>query len=420
MQDVTEAVKVEIEESPLPKRKGEDERYGSVLDHEHSRRQDAIRSQDGKGMLAAPIAAEMTKLSRSRSSRREQISMAQYRAELDAQTYERDGRIVGPLAPATIINLNPVWLRLSGMMRALAVPPAGYASKASQGGAVRLEHHGRVYQGHYMTIRSPKIWMSITGTHTDRSIGYDTPERAPKHLTPAGIVHQFYAQHVEGFANSQGMGGIIIFEGDIHTIEGDKLARTNNTVWVPRAEKMEVGAGYVYRMYPENFQAFFERMAQMQANYANARMTEAHSFWTTNDPLTQKQITEVDRVWARWSKDMELIETLPEWVTAKLDLKEVQSITRCLRCAKPQLNAAAVFCECGAPFNAFEAYMAGHRVPMEYLELLEGDELDQVRKEMSRRKSKFSDLVLPAPGEENEAPATKPAKSTTRRNGAQK
>lgn len=392
---------VTIELPPLPKREGEDARYGATLDNEHARRQEALRSPDGRGRLHSDIGKKVTALSRSKSARKEQILLAQYRAELEAQTYERDGRIQGPLAPATIINLNPVWLTLSGMMKQFRVPPAGFAS-ARMGGAIKIEHRGRTFSGHYMTFREAKIWMAVTGTNTDRSIGYDTADRSPKHLTPAGIAHQFFAHHVEGSANAKHMGGIIIFEGDIHTIESKKLKATSGQVWVPRREKLAVGDGYFYRMYPESFSDFLGRMLEQQAGYASTRLTEAHSFWTTNDPMQQKQITEQDRVWARWSLEMQYIKTLPDWVTQRLDMKEVQSITRCPRCSKPQLHDSAFFCECGAPFNAFDAYMAGHNVPREYLEVLEGDELKKVRAEMKRRKSKFADI--------DEPPPAKPAK----------
>ena len=82
---------------------------------------------------------------------------------------------------------------------------------------IELKYRGRTFTGSYMTISTPKVWLKTIGSTGDPT--GDRPTFSASHIPPIGIAHQFYLSYCSGTASGQRMGGIVIFQGDIHTLD---------------------------------------------------------------------------------------------------------------------------------------------------------------------------------------------------------
>ena len=185
------------------------------------------------------------------------------------------------------------------------------------------------------------------------------------------------------------MGGVMIFQGDRHTLSPSHLERSGGTIKVPKPVRL-----------PENRRAFtveerelgevVEEMFTMQSMYVNDRLHRAHSLWATNDPMQQKSVDDIDRSWARFAISLGMIDELPEWVTRNiLSGAALANVVRCPLCSKPQTDSKILLCPFDhAPYNTLQAYLAGAPVAQQYLDLLDGDELDQYAYEQARREER--------------------------------
>ena len=140
------------------------------------------------------------------------------------------------------------------------------------------------------------------------------------------------------------------------------------------------------------------RIFEQQAEYAQSRYRSANELWTTNDPMQQKQITEIDRRWARFCVDHGLLEVLPEWSYRQaLTGAQMLNVVRCPVCLKPRPSANVYLCPHDrAPYNACEAFMAGMPVPEQYLDLLQGEELEMVAREKVNREMRMKKAMADA------------------------
>ena len=190
------------------------------------------------------------KFARSPSARRRQIAVRKEVEKLQKQTFRRGDRWEGPCAPVTLINLNPVELRLFAELQRYTVPAAGKGIEV-----LSLSYKGRTFPSSYVTFRTAHVMLAHTGTQNDTLAGVDTPAMEARHVPTLGLAHQFYSHYVEGAADAQYMGGILIFEGDIHTLSKKRLEASEGYIWVPKLEITLDGLGdAVYTVEPMKLQ----------------------------------------------------------------------------------------------------------------------------------------------------------------------
>lgn len=374
----------------VPVREGE-ERFQTGLNMEDGRRKDSeiaeLRAQLKR--LEGTSANEMrTKFAASPTARKRQISARKLHERLSKETYKRGDRWEGPCAPFTVINLNPVPLTLQGELQRWTVPPAG------KGEPIEMAFRGRKFTGAYLTVRTPHIYAAHTGTANDKQSGVDMPSVEYQYITPSGLVHQFYDHYVTGAADAQNMGGIVIFEGDIRTLDPKHLARTEGTIWVPKKETTLEGYGdVVYITEPVKLVDFMEASVVMQRNYADFTIAEGHSFSNSKSEIIQNQLSNYHRTWHNFALAMGYIEEPLPWAVERMKDTPSSQAIYCPDCRNRQKDPEQYFCEnCNAPFNALKAFLAGKTVSEDRLFSYEGEELEAVLGEIKRRTAKIAML----------------------------
>jgi hypothetical protein len=385
-----------MEMPSVPMREGE-ERHRAGLELEDQRRKDAMIAELKALLKQDSAAAAQVRIAHGASERRRQVQAKREVERLRKQTYKRGDRWEGPCAPATVVNMNPLSLTLPpGIFQNLTVPPAG------KGKAFNMKFKGRSFAASYMTIDTPRLWAAHTGTETDRKSGSDMPSVEYNHITPLGQVHQFHEHFVVGTTDSQEMGGLIVFEGDIHELEPWRLDKNDGCIWVPQKEAVLEGLGdVVYTAQKESLKDYLERMLVMQRGYAERMIAAGHNYATSNSEMARNQLSNYHRLWHNFALEMGYLDAPKSWAVETLRDTPSRNLVRCPMCTTAQEREDQYFCQkCNAPFDVKAAYLAGKVVSQDWLETLEGADLEEVLVEMRRRranKAKFAvDFEVPA------------------------
>lgn len=393
MPEVQDELEVTIPVMNVPTREGED-RFQAGLNLEDSRRKESVIEELRAQLKRLEGHSEneiRTKYASSPSARRRQISARKKVEELRKLTFKRGDRWEGPCAPATVINLNPVPLRLQGELQRWMVPAAG------KGLQVDIAFRGRKFVGSYMTISTPHLWPAHTGTHNDKQSGVDMPACDYQYIPPLGLVHQFFDHYVEGASDAQGMGGVLIFEGDLHTLDADRMERNDGYLWVPKKEITLDGFGdVVYVVEPQKFSTCVERSLMVQRNYADSQISEGHSYATAQSDIQRNMLGNYHRVWHNFALEKGYIEAALPWAVERMkDSPKTQAVL-CSDCRTRQSDPEQHFCaNCNAPFDALKSFLAGKTVSPDRLTEYEGEEWEAIVAETQRRKAKIALLDLP-------------------------
>lgn len=322
-----------------------------------------------------------------RASRKRVKATLQLLARLRRETRQvGPGRWEGPLRPCTIVNFNPEWLVLEGQIRQ-KIPPAGFSDRH----VITVNYEGREFKGHYLYLTSPVVYLRAAGHIVDDLLNIDVPDMTPAYFSPHAIGCEFWAQYVEGSASSKQMGGVLMFDGDPHRLSETNLAHNNGKILVPTREMLADDPEPSYTVREVSIEEELARLFERQRAYCDLQVQVAHSLHITNDPMQQASITDTMREWARYAVSHYWMKELPEWVKARITAAGVpMSLVRCKECGTQQPSPEVFKCpKCAAPYDPFKAFMAGVVVPQAYLELLEGDELETVQREIERRRAKF-------------------------------
>ncbi len=388
----------------VPIRKGE-ERHQAALNLENQRRRDSeideMREQIAK---LTGGAAPQQKYSQSVSARQRQKALRAKADELKSLTRRQGDVWEGPCAPFTVVNFNPVRLSLQGQLQDQSVPPAGAGKR------VTFPYKGRTFVASYVTFRNPKVWPVIIGT--ENLEGFDAPSIKADYIAPMGIAHQFFSHYVVGSIDAEGMGGIVIFEGDVHILEDDRQKRTHGHIRVPLIDPELSEPGRVAYKVEERLLSDCVRDAlTVQRGYADAKIAEGHRFATSQSDEIRNQRSGIHTLWHNWALAMGYKEKAEPWASEILqDSPDIVAVF-CQRCRTKQTDPKQHFCsECNAPFDAYKTFVEAHMtVPMEFLEMYEGKQWDAIVKESRSRAAKRALL------EESDEPkrAKKPAEATT-------
>lgn len=361
----------------VPLREGE-KKFEAGLNLEDARRKDSIKEELqrqlrelGQDSAHAEIA---TKIRGGKA--------AQDRARL---IRNKTRELAGTCLPATVVNLNPVPLELTGGMDGYAIPAAGKGLAPP----IELRFRGRVFKGSYMTIRTAKVWLTPIGT-SGSAIGDPHATYDAKHIPPIGIAHNFYLNFCSGAGSGQRIGGLLIFEGTIRELEEEHLKRSGRKLKVPRGEWVEDSPGDIaYVNYPIGIEEYLARELDQQRQYAELVIAQGHAYATSQSDMERNQLSNRHRIWHNYAFEMGYITTRLSWANEKLTDSPLSKAVFCPDCHEKQGDPEQHFCRnCNAPFDALKSFLAGKVVPFAYLEVYEGEELELIIAEVQRRKAK--------------------------------
>lgn len=395
--EVQDSIEIELPRQPEPPLREGEERYRAGIALEDARRRDSRveelrRELERLAPADSTNGAIRTKYASSASARRRQIAHRKKLEELQKLTFKRGDHYEGPCAPATIINLNPAPLKLFGELQRWSVPPAG------EGLLIKLKFRNREFLASYMTIKTPHLYPVMAGTTNDKSSGVDLPTVDYQYIPPMGLVHQFFEHYVEGAADAQHMGGILIFEGDIHSLEKSMLERNEGCIWWPKKETTLEGFGdVVYVAEMRKLDHCMEQAVTMQRNFCDGRINEGHAFATSQNDILRNQLNDEHRTWHNFAVKMGYLEKPLSWAVERLrDNPSVEAVY-CPDCHSRQESPEQHFCrECNAPFDALKSFLAGKTVSPDRLAVYEGEEWEAIQAEMQRRRAKIALLEEPA------------------------
>lgn len=289
--------------------------------------------------------------------------LAQYMANridgksMRALRVEREALIMslkatGQAQPATILNFNPVTLRLDGGIE-FSVPT--FWNKAVPDKEVlTFKYRGKGYKATALTIREPRVYPQITDVKKEEDI--EVGVYAMKACKQIEIAHAFKLSYTFGSPNSSGMGGVVTFQGDKKALtlkKQDDSGNQRNVIKVP-----------TYTNLPNKTREYFteekwldEELAtalEMQKKYCQLQTQQAQTFWDQGDEH-RGNITDVHRIWHQFEMDMGWRNVAAPWITLHHDEAET-----CEGCGEPKKRATAFFChKCARPYDPLKAYMAG-------------------------------------------------------------
>jgi hypothetical protein len=256
-------------------------------------------------------------------------------------------RATGLAQPATILNFNPVPLRLDD-----AIPfkvPSIIDEAVPEGDRFVYKHLGKEHKATVMPIRDPKTYTQIKDVKEEDGVPsgmYDV--KACKQIE---IAHCFYVAYTLGMLGSAvGMGGVVVFQGLPQLLEqrGNKRLTINVPDFIRLPNKTRE-----YITQPKDFDECVARALKLQRLYCNRQTQEAQAYWDQEDQ--RGNITPVHRIWHQYEIDMGWREIPAPWVTLTNANPET-----CGGCGNAKKRAEAFFCwNCQRPYDPFKAYEAG-------------------------------------------------------------
>jgi hypothetical protein len=336
-------------------------------------------------VLALNLQQEMQARNNGRAMAALHLEMVSQRQSIEAS---------GQLHPATVLNFNPIPLRIEGNID-MTVPPCNDPIRQANQ-RLAIEFNGRVHQASYVTIRTPRFWPKTTGTTRDSQSDEDIAQHAINYLLPIGIGHQFWIHYNTGANDSNNMGGVLVFQGDRHAIEPEKLAKLGGTILVPTRTKLKNGS-HAYGTQAKELKTVLTELFTAQRIYVDRQLQEAQSLYD-GAPDERKNIHQTHRTWGQYAVDMGWRAKPPIWMTERLG-EDVEQV-KCVYCQATSERQDAHFCSsCNAPYDAYRTFMAGLVVPPAYLQVLKGEERAAVLAEIKLRREGF--------GEDEEQPTPK-------------
>lgn len=330
---------------------------------------------------------QLGKVGRSATKRRKETLDLHLRLSHETRMDPHSGRVMGPKQPCTMVNFNPVDVLLEIEGRRLTIPAAG----KFQTHQVTCQHAGRQVHGAYMKIENPILYPKTKGHETDGEFAVDVPTHEIEYHSPHAIGCTMFEQY--NSPNFKMMGGLLFFDQDIRHITDEILEANEGYIWVPERTKIGDSDVFSYSMRAVKFEEELDSVFERQRAYCDMQIQSAHALWSEEDENARKMLTDTHREWARYAVKMYWMRELPEWVTSRITAAgPITLLVKCGYCGAQQQQPDNLFCgKCNAPYDAYRAFKAGKVVPQMYLEMLEGDELAEVAKELRERRARFSE-----------------------------
>ncbi len=326
----------------------------------------------------------------------------------------------GQCRPFTVVNFNPVGMKLEGELQRYSIPSPDDSRLPSGVLRVTLDWDGRERIGHCMTIREPHVYGRNIGAswHQGGGPGDAIPQREVMHYLPVGVAYNFLEHFSPIFVtgkdgqvapppkDARKFYGVLAFEGDVHTLEKVLLEEdpARRMINVPLATVRQVGklAQRSYKSIATPLDDYLERMFHGQLRFADATISRAQQKWNGTDE-DRKDISASDRIWYRWAIRLGYA-TAPKpgektWLNELLTLAptttSVEDARReCQACRQKEPKPNTPFCpNCNAPIDTVATFMAGFPVAESWLHALPDEKWNEIAEEMERRKARAGGIA---------------------------
>lgn len=321
----------------------------------------------------------------------------------------RREQLEGHYSPFTVINFNPLALRLEGIFKRYSVPSPDDDRLPAGVSRVVMNWRGQDRVGHALTIRDPLIYGRMTGAKGLGAPGEVLPEQEVAEYLPVAIVYSFlehyspiFVTKKDGMAaappkDARRMYGVLAFEGDVHALEPQRLENNGRTIQVPLARTLTIGKSSqrIYETVAFTLDDYLDQMFLGQRRYADAVISRAQQKFT--EGKAREEIGSAERTWYRWAIRMGYAPAPKDpdrtWLNEMISLTTADgaaeiTLRKCPGCRAVEPEPDSPFCpKCNRPMDIFKTFMEGHPVAEAYLALLEGEQRTLALAEYKRRQN---------------------------------
>jgi hypothetical protein len=327
-----------------------------------------------------------------------QTAMLALHEQLKAETFRNeDGRLQGPMQPCTIINLNPCWLKIGGGMK-VNVPPFDW-------GGIYDENHkltrnkklfmrgGREHIGHVLTVTEPEFWLS-PGGHTEYvEIGWAQPSLTPRYMRPGMVCWHIWREHMTEAGSAPLMGGVLIFDGDVHELDKQRLEKSKGTVLVPEGHLIPGANGLLaMKLVRHDFGEMLNQTIELQKDYLNRISQKAYECFNSKDEEKRSAITEPMRRWGEFGVEVGYLEKAPWMMRLPNANASAEARKICPVCRENTIDPEMLLCpSCKAPYNAdcaVEAVKRGFPVAESFIDTLDEAHYKEVMEHLLKQKER--------------------------------
>lgn len=318
--------------------------------------------------------AQETKKAMGASDAANARKMRALRAELKARTIRgSDARLHGPLQPATIINFNPNALHAGGLLTE-RIPEFDFPGSKTRW---MFERGGREHWGHYRTFTDAKYYLSTAGHEEHVDLGWAAQSLDARYMTPMEIVWHYWRMYSTEAGDAQRMGGVLIFDGDIHELDELRLKKSGGKIWVPQSFPIPETRGMIgFELRDASLEDELDKLVEMQVKYLDFRCQRAFEKANSKDEVERKNVTAVDRRWGTFGVEMGYLKEKQPWMNENANAGGTsQAIKTCPICRESTTDPDAVMCgKCQAPYDAdctVECVKRGYPVRESYIDALD-------------------------------------------------
>lgn len=272
---------------------------------------------------------------------------------LETLSLRQSLKATGIAKPASVLNFNPVALRLEGGLseKVPSVVDPSVAPKMKH----RLVYKAKEYSYTLLDIPEPKIyaWIKDVKQPEDGDPADGVGEYEPRACKQVEIAHAFFQAYNQGATDSSNMGGVLVFEGDKNLLRTTLKAFSEGKdpqINVPTFTSLP-NRKREYYAEPKAFAPYLAEVLDKQRIYYDGQMQQAGIF--NDDPEQKKNITQVHRVWHQFGMDMGWTDKQQPWLLTQNDPEET-----CEGCGATKKRALAYFCHaCARPYDPFRCFM---------------------------------------------------------------
>lgn len=345
-----------------------------------------------------------------RTAGTQQIGQAQ---ELFAQKAKmRREQLEGHYSPFTVINFNPLGLRLEGIFKRFSVPSPDDERLPAGVSRVVMNWRGQDRIGHALTLREPLIYGRMTGAKALGAPGEVLPEQEVAEYLPIAIAYSFlehyspiFVTKKDGMAaappkDARRMYGVLAFEGDVHALDPHRLKENGRTIQVPLARTLTIGKSSqrIYETVTFGLDDYLDQMFLGQRRTADAVISRAQQKFT--EGKAREEIGSAERTWYRWAIRMGFAPAPKDpdrtWLNEMISLTQADgtaeiTLRKCPGCRTVEPEPDSPFCpKCNRPMDIFKTFMEGHPVAEAYLALLDGEQRKLALAEHRRRQQSMA------------------------------